>query len=45
LFNILERSRNYLIEDDNPLPPKTLGARVLSYVLREFKAYIERVIV
>jgi hypothetical protein len=43
LFNVVERSGNYFFEDDNP--STALRARILSYALGVYKAYIEKVIV
>ena len=45
LFSIVERSRDYVFEDDNPPPPTALRARVVSYALGAFKVCIERAIV
>jgi hypothetical protein len=39
LFNIVERSGNYVFEDDNP-PPIALRTRVVSYALGAYKALI-----
>jgi hypothetical protein len=44
-FNVVERSENYVFEDDTPLPPRTLSARVISYVLGAYKVCTEKVIV
>jgi hypothetical protein len=43
LFNVVERSGNYVFEDDNPLT--ALKSRVVSYALGEYKIFIESVVV
>ena len=42
LFNIVERSENYVFEDCNP--PTALRARVVSCAIRAYKVYIERLV-
>jgi len=43
LFNVVERSRNFIFEDDIPLT--TFRTKIVWYVLRQYKVYVERVIV
>ena len=43
LFNVIERSVNYVFNDDKS--PTAQWARVLSYALEAYKVYIERMIV
>jgi hypothetical protein len=41
LFNIVERSGNYVFEDDNPPPPIVFRKRVVSYAFGAFNVFIE----
>ena len=43
LFNVVEKSGNYVFGDDNPLTAQR--ARVVSYAIGAYKVYIEIVIV
>jgi hypothetical protein len=43
LFDVVQRSRNYVFEDDTP--PTALRARVASYALLAYNVYIESVVV
>ena len=42
LFNVIERSVNYVFKED---APRTLRARVVSYALEANKVYLKRVMV
>jgi hypothetical protein len=44
LFSVVERSRNYVLEDNSPLHI-TLRSRVVSYALGAYKVFIEMVVV
>ena len=43
MFNVVERSGNYVFEDDTP--PTALRARVVSHALKAFKVFIESLVV
>jgi hypothetical protein len=45
LVYVVERSGNYVFEEDTPPPLKALKARVVSYSLRTYTVFIESVVV
>ena len=43
LFKVVERSANYIFEDDSP--PTALEVRVVSYALGTYKVFIEILVI